>query len=399
MIIVYEPQCRGTEHAEINAAFLIFLTKVKPRQPIVFYGESAHLTSVKIAIDSLGYTDCSSWLEWCPISVPSPKTSMIIRLILELRRIFGIAFSIDKRNKDEAFILLSSTSATLLGVKIMQHLIGKPIFIILHGILESITIRPQSLLKRFAWFRNFLPINRRSNIRYLTTASFIKKNLLVEIPALEGCVFHLDFPYIFSDDQQWGNRVNSLNSYNESLPVTITSAGVGSLKKGTGDFFKLAETVSQQYGKSVLFIYAGRLADKELSTRIPECVNALIDQEMLSQIKYKEVLQHTDYLVFFYPPNSYKFGVSGVFLDAIKYEIPVIAISNEFFEYCVDNIGKIGWLCSNTEEIEDTIKRIIKDPPLQELHEIRLNYKHFKQQYTPEAQASRLAEILKDTLK
>jgi len=394
MIIAYEPQCRGIEHAEINAAFLILLEKAKPGESIVFYGDSEHLTSVRMAIDSLGHSNCSSRLECRPIQVPNPKTFIILRLLSELTRLIAIVFANTKRTKNNTYILLSSTSATLLAAKVIQHFISKPIFIILHGILESITCRPQSLLKRFAWFRNYLPISRRSKIRYLTTASFIKRNLLFEIPSLDGHVFHLDFPYIFRDDQHSVNRIKSFNSYNGSQPVTITSAGVGSLKKGTGDFFKLADTVSQQYGKSVLFIYAGRLADEELNARIPECVNALVDAKMLSQIKYNEVLQHTDYLVFFYPPNSYKFGVSGVLLDAIKYEIPVIAISNEFFEYCVDTIGKIGWLCVSTKEIQDTIKRIIKDPPLQELHEIGLNYKHFKQQYTPEAQALRLAEIL-----
>jgi hypothetical protein len=388
MIVVYEPQCRGIEHAEINAAFLMFLVKAKPYESIVVFAEESHIHAIRLIIDSFGFVDFTSRVIWSSIVLPKPESSVIQRSLFEIMCFIDIALNKNNRRSLNSFICLSSTSATLLCAKILSYFFGGQIFLILHGILETITNRPQSLLKRVTWFRNYLPINSRSSIRYITTAKYIQANLITEIPSLRHNVSYLDFPYLFEEIR------GAINGGNISLPITITSAGVGALKKGTGEFFKMAERMNRNYGDSIRFYYAGRLVDEELKCKIPTCVHAFVDQHMLSATKFGEILRNSNYLVFLYPADSYKFGVSGVFLDAVKYELPIIAIQNDFFKYCTQVIGKIGWLCESVRDVELVISKLILEPPLQEIDEIKTNYKKFKKNHTVDLQTSRLVEIL-----
>jgi len=394
MILVYEPQCIGFEHTEINAALLIFLTKAKPNATLAFFGDTEHLSCVKSSMVALGFSDCAKRIDWRPISVPSRKTSLIYRSLIELYRIFSISSVFNRKCAIDACIFLSATSATLLGVRVIQHIIATPTYLVLHGILESILNKPNGLIKYLIWFKHYLPVNERANVRYITTAGFIKMNLIKQIPSLHGRVFELDFPYIFEEVRSQASQVKPAQVDDQNLPITITSAGVGSINKGTHDFFNVAKSLCQLPATSVQFVYAGRLADGELKNNIPACVRAIVDEDMLTPAKYQEVLLRTDYLVFFYPADSYKFGVSGVFLDAIKYEIPIIGIDNDFFKFCTDTIGKVGWLCNDANEIEKRIKEIVANPPQQDLTEIKANYKRFKQQHTTAALSDRLAKIL-----
>lgn len=394
MIVTYEPQCRGLEHAEINAAFLIFLTKAKEGIPILFYGNEDHISSVKRNIQALGFPEYIPAISWINTPTTDPTENIVKRFCIELYNFYRVYRNSQKQSKIFTLILLSATSTTLIGVKLVEKMINAKIFIVLHGILESIKEKPKGIIKQLAWFRNFLSLRANSKICYIATAEFIKNNVIREIPLLKDKILNVEFPYIYPKTTENNKQLEITNNGKIKSKIVITCAGVGSFKKGTNNFFILAQTLNEKYSHLVNFVYAGRIADNELKEQIPLCVEIHTDNNMLQPYEYQQLILQTDYLIFFYPANTYKFGVSGVFLDALKYEIPIIAIENDFFNYCQKKIGHIGWLCSDMEALKKTVIELIEAPPTQELIDIKNNYRIFKETITPTQQAKKLAKIL-----
>ena len=393
-ILVYEPQCKGNEHADINAALIVFLTKTKNSEGLIFFGESSHLTCIQNAIKSAGFSNIISSITWREIMVSKSSSNLIRRSIKELLNTLFI-FLVSLLNKNtRAIIILSSTSATLLGVNLLHKLINAPILIVLHGILETIAEKPSGLIKRLTWFRHYLSIQRKGRVGFLTTADFIKSNLIQEIPLLEGRVFSLQFPYLFSTENP--NHQGSFSSLGSGANgiINFTSAGVGTFKKGTDNFFDLSNKIGTNFPGASHFVHVGKLGDKELNKCLSDHVEVYGNSEMLSGREYRSILSRANFLVFFYPGDSYQFGVSGVLLDAIKYEIPIIAIGNDLFFYCQKIIGDIGWICDSVAEVESVVRSILLKPPIDRVKLIRENYRIFKQELKPSSQGAHLEKIL-----
>lgn len=395
MFILYEPQCKGMEHAEINASFLIFLINSKPGKVIEFYGDGSHLSAVKSTMDFLQYGNLIKLVVWHSVEIQGNNGGYIQRIKQETRRLIALVLTLLKHKKKcEKVILLSATNSTLLGVKLIQRKYRVPIFVVLHGVLETIKERPKSFIKRILWFREYLTLNNKSNIKYITTASFIKENLVKELPCLKNKVFSLDMPYLFNEvDTHWVNRKH-METAEPKRFLNVTCAGVGSRLKGTDKFFLMAESIYKKKCDLAKFIYAGRLADENLKDLIPTCVEAHVDKNMLSTVEYDQIMRKTDYLVFFYPEDSYKFGVSGVFLDAVKYEIPIFAIRNEFFEYCNDVMGMIGWLCNTQHQMEELVLSVVNADNKSVVRKIKQNYQNYKKNNNLKKHSLRLLEIL-----
>jgi hypothetical protein len=172
------------------------------------------------------------------------------------------------------------------------------------------------------------------------------------------------------------------------------AAGVVTKKKNTQSFLNFSSILFRLYPDRVECTLAGRFDVSERLNIAGSGCRTLGGEEMIGLDDYHSTLREADYMVFFYQKDSYKFGVSGVFFDAINHEIPIIAMRNESFEYFENQIGKIGWLCDSEAGIIDVAINILENPPIGELQEIRRNYRRFKNQNSIEASASKLQTLL-----
>jgi glycosyltransferase involved in cell wall biosynthesis len=127
-------------------------------------------------------------------------------------------------------------------------------------------------------------------------------------------------------------------------------------------------------GLSQLFRIAEQLKD-EITLSVVGLVNDPIDYEQYPYIrfiskdnktqiprdKFHREIELLDYILFLYPPHSYKFIASGAIFDAMIMGKPIISFHNDFF----DNIIKLpmGYLLNTPDEISEKIREVNKTYP------------------------------------
>jgi len=355
MILVVEPQCYGYEHSDVNAALLAVVRGAFPTEMILFYAELSHLNLVK---ENTLLHKISS-IEYHSIGIPNKKFSDARRLCAEwafAKHVFHIA----KGLKARRIIFASITSAGLWSIKLLiRKYRNLDVIVIPHSILESITDRP-SIKKPWVflfWFRYALIIWNMPRLRYLLFGESKGNELCEILPKLQSHVQSINLPYFFKD-------------YKKTLKSTSTLMRFGSFgewhnKKGTDVFFKLASEVHQKTDKNKSeFILIGHIGDPAMRKKInTELIIPSIDRPLIRE-KFEEYANKIDYAIFCFKPKSFRLTVSGSFYDALSYIKPIIAIKTPFFEYYFNEMGDIGYLCDDYNEILILIIDLIHNKPI-----------------------------------
>ena len=110
---------------------------------------------------------------------------------------------------------------------------------------------------------------------------------------------------------------------------------------------------------------------------------------MCSRESFDKHVSELDYILFFYPVDSYRLTASGAIYDAIMQEIPIISIKNEYFTYLFDKYGRFGYLFDNVDNIFSFIKSGLKRG------NDFFNFLDIKQKISPEAFLEDFVEIIK----
>lgn len=380
-MIIFEPQCIGFVHVEVNAAYIISIRKAFPLANIDFIGEFEHLEMLKNRLKSY-----SENITFTSIEIPNPNHSYFNRLFVELKNIYYV-YSLLKKKKTNLFVL-SITSATLLGIKIFGIGLKQKVLIVVHGILETIKRSPEGLLKKLFWFKYYLVLCNRKNLLYIFNSEFIENNVLELYPSLKFNSVSIDLPYIFDVFIQKENKIL------EFRKIILGSAGVASVSKGSQYIFKLANDVLLINKKTnIEFIYIGHFVDPVINNFVNDNVTIPSKEIPLSKFEYEKYFLSIDYLVLFYPHDSYSFGISGVFLDAVKYEKPIIAIKSKFFDYYFGKYGKLGWLCKDYNEVLELVLDLTKGNRDEERKIIISNFRKIKSDISDINQINRIRKV------
>lgn len=382
IMIVFEPQCIGFAHVEINAAYILLIRKAFPDEQIFFFGEKTHIELVRGELANSSAAD----VKYISISIPRSTQSYVRRLnteLINIRRIF-LAAKLRKTN----ILLLSITSATLLGSKIFGFGLGLNIYIVVHGILETIIKKPRGLLASFLWFRPYFSRGNLSNLKYILNSKFVEMNVLALLPSLKAYIRSIELPYIF-DDYAVEDNVNPVGT------VVFSSAGVAAVSKGSHLFFRLAQDIfNRNKLHNVKFMYIGHFVDEKMEAYINDCVYVPSKDAPLIKSDYQENIMKSNFLVFFYPKDLYSFGVSGVFYDAIRFEKPIIAIKSNFFSYYFDTYGDLGWLCEDYDEVVKLVEELSRSRNIDKLSQVSINYKKLKKELSIDSQITKVREVI-----
>jgi glycosyltransferase involved in cell wall biosynthesis len=132
-------------------------------------------------------------------------------------------------------------------------------------------------------------------------------------------------------------------------------------EKNSHLIFKLADFIKNN---SISNIYNSKFTIVgTLSKDLLSCSNNYVDfneqEVMLSNVEFETKILMLDFVLFFYNSDSYKYTASGAFFDCVKYEIPFIAIKNDFFNYYQGKYGPIGYLEDDYESLEKRIVLIL----------------------------------------
>jgi len=369
MILIFEPQCIGFEHAEFNAAFITVLKK-SSNEEILFIAEKEHVNLVK----SMLVTEQINFKE---IEVPPKEQSNIGRFRQEFgltRDVFYLADSIGCNQ----VIFASIKSPGLIAAKYyLRKFKNIKVLIVPHSILDSIYKIPLSRDIIF-WFNFWFRFFNTPRLKYLLLGKTIKDELVKELPEMEKYFEYIDHPLLFKnyevDDNHFGKK------------IVFGFLGVGCRKKGIEDFIKLSEDIKEECSENrAKFILVGHVHGDDFPITV--------SKTPLSQKDYNRYLEKINYALFFHKAENYRFTASGVFFDAISYLKPIIAIKNPFMEYYFDLIGDIGYLCKDYEEMKNIVLNIIKIPDKKRYKEQQLNMLHGREKISIEKIAEKFASI------
>lgn len=375
MILIFEPQCIGFEHAEFNAAFIKVIEK-SSNDEILFIAEKNHIKNVKSLLGS------TEEIQFKEIEVPPKEQSNMGRFRQEFaltKAVFYLANSLGCTQ----IIFSSIKSPSLIAAKYyLRSFKDINVLIIPHSVVDSINKVPFSRDIIF-WFNFWFRFFNTERIKYIFLGKPIHDELVKEIPRMEKYLEYIDHPWLF---RNYETNENPLEN-----KISFGFLGVGYRKKGINDFIKLAENTKDSNDKiNIEFSIVGHLPqDEEVNSS--SLINA--SKAPLSDEEYNKKLKDIDYALFFHKASDYRFTASGAFFDAISQLKPIMALKTPFIEYYFNLMGDIGYLCKNYDEMENVITDIIKNHPKERYKKQQLNMLQGREKISIEKIAEKFAKI------
>lgn len=279
------------------------------------------------------------------------KYNFYVNIIKSIYYLFYILVKYNKSN-DKIFILCMHPITNYIYSKVRNFFSNSKIYIVLHGEIEQLDkVKERNKFWRQHFYTTRMLKNNLINNKYLVLGEVIKSNLIKVSSLDERNIISIDHPYIYK-------KINNYNvdSYKK---ITISSIGIINDMKRSYLIFQLGERLKKQVmNKTIELSLLGMVNKKYLPYLNDYASYEGIGNSYLRQEELEEKIMKCNYLIYFYANDNYKLISSGAFFDAIKYEKPIIALKNEFFEYYFKIGGNIGFLCSDLNEMEKIIKEL-----------------------------------------
>ena len=390
MIILFEPECTGSSHEEVNAAILYSFCKANYPEKIIFFADFEHIKCIKEIL--LKEQNTLTNVNFKPIKVP--KTNLLkIRTLFSFFIIIKRLLCFCKENNVKKVVFLSIYSYNLIALKVLLKFFFKDTFqvrIIMHGVLEDITNPiPKLFWKKLKSIRYAIGLLEDINIKYIVLSKNILENLLDEMPKLKPNFCSIEFSYLYKSIFPNIKRDNSKKIFatiGQGNPTIMRDIAAELEKQGTYYYQyelriigKNIEDVIPLHRRFLKifnsFLNIIRLIDNKLILhleKIPK-IYQIIHQPLLNDFKsincvskgkwltrdeIGTFMNDVDYVLFLYEKNTYKLTISGSFFDAISYKKPIIALSNHFFNY-IFSLYTPGYLVDNPKEMVQVMIQIL----------------------------------------
>ncbi len=344
-------------HASINTALLSMLGNATGTERITCWVSSAHWKEMMPDAGLMSRLDVNETNVLVPIT--SDKARWVRKLLVECRVLDSI-FSRAKREKPKLifFSSLSPLGNLFCSLLVKWKYPKQRVIITLHGELQLLKSKPAKRVDRLYAFllkrsfrmtaksRQFLVLGENIET-YLLSKGFVDENTVISVP--HPCRMP-------SPDLLPGPRMDSKKR------TVFGHIGVAKRAKNSHLFFQLATYFKPAINSDeAMFVIAGPVLEN-----VKNAANAYVDHslagEFMSEEEYRRRCQEMTYAIFMYEDREYELISSGAIMDAISFEIPILALRNTFFEQlfaqCKEPPGK---LLDSYDELIAEVGSIIAD--------------------------------------
>jgi len=375
MIIAEFMQDNGVHLICNSAITAIYMNKYADEPVHIFCGEG-HFNAIKKELANHNI-DTSRFLfhKIKPIN-------RIIRDYEEFSSQFSVikeVFSFAKKNNEHKILFTYTTAYSTYMVKFFC-LINPKIEVrsVIHAELEKIDTKEylsnslQNKLKVF-WYvklfgiQNPLKLPTPKNLKFIVYGHSIKENVIKIMPSMKDKIISLSDPYI------WDNIPEKININNKNIGLGII--GRCHAFKTIPILKKLCEDLKDIPNKNFQLLFSGYIDNKdffEYLNKLDFVYKDSLSQNRISDEIRNDTIKKMTYAVFTYNLGSYKYTASGAFMDAINFEKPVIAISNDYIKYYFEKYGNIGYLCNSYQELYEKVLFVTNNFPKEE-YELQIN--------------------------
>lgn len=372
MILVYEPWAHEWMHYQFNKNFLEALLLAHKGKPILYYGSQDQILLLQKEIKYENLT-------FVPIQIPDyTKDSKLVSLHREFLNIKLLS----KLTFDTLYIT-QSLPHTMLFIKLF---IGRyNIVFVLHGILENL-LKKNKFYQLNYYCRFALKYKQSTRYKYLVLGESIRCNLVKLLPKLTENVVSINHPYSIIDNKAQKEIYNNAIS---EFKFSMGSVGIGLKEKGFLSIFEVERFLQNNKISNISLSHIGRV---DLDLNIKTDVNIPSTNKTLNQSEYEKYVYDLDYVLFFYPKDSYKLTASGAIFDAIMNAKPIIALKNDYFVSVFNEMGNIGYLCDSIEQMNALIYEISNYKKIDEYKAQVQNIKANRYIFTPEYISNKILE-------
>lgn len=221
--------------------------------------------------------------------------------------------------------------------------------------------------------QNPLKLPTPSNLKYIVYGQSIKENAIKKIPSLKDKMSSIPHPYL------WDSIQNETNVDNK---IGLGIIGRCHAFKTIPILKRLCEDLKNKPNKNFELLFSGYIDDEQFY----EYLNRLdfIYEDSLSRTRTPDevrnkIINKMTYALFTYNFGSYKYTASGAVMDALNFEKPIIALSNDYIKSYFEKYGNIGYLCNSYEELLEKVSSVINNFPKEEYELQKINLKKVKQ--------------------
>lgn len=384
MILVCEPVCWGLEHVPVNSALLATIRLAFPYESILFYAEKSHLECVRIQLGE----ELASSIVWKTLVLPPKNEKFFNRLASDLKLLRHLLKELSKETAGH-LLLTSGCPSVLWALKGLLGSVhrGKHVQFIFHGGLASLAgWRSRNPIIRIQDLRTALSMPSNRNIQYIALEQPIREGLLQELPSLHGRIGVLDHPIPINEGP------NPIVNFNP--PFRFGFLGLATEQKGFFKYLNVASEITAKFPARAEFHAIGSLPNDYKHLYIPEIASLRTKpgKDQLDRNQFVRHLRKLHFVCLFCQGRHYEFSASGVLLDSVAWEKPIIASKLSIFEHLEARFGDVGYLCKS-DAFSETVATIIKEADQARYEHQVLTLRRVKKSRAPEVLAKKYRKL------
>jgi hypothetical protein len=183
----------------------------------------------------------------------------------------------------------------------------------------------------------------------------ISEYVSIELSKINRRIFSniigIDFPYSY--DKHLPSAVN-----NHANIFIVSTVGVNSIEKNSQLLNEVAKGLETEILDGIICLKTSSRNDNVVFSSLIKQAE-LGENYLLPWEDYAKHLSCSDLLIFF-NNEDYNLISSSSYFDCINFQKPIIALRNRQWEYNFQKFGKIGFLCSDVEEMIVIIREILE---------------------------------------
>jgi hypothetical protein len=382
MIHVCEIMFQRSGHVPFNAGLLATIQAAFPKEELSFYGGAAHIEELKKQLGQ-PLADSIAWIEIQPVP---PGIRYGKRFLRELGIIRHLLRNLS-HDSTSRLVLTSGFPSTVLALKVGRYYqwTNPAVQIVLHGMSGVVGKRFRHPIRRFQDMRTALRFLSNKNIQYIVLEQSVRDTVVKHLPFLSRHVEVLDHPIPPNE--------GASETIELSAPIRFGFLGLVTNAKGFSLFVRLANEFTAENGGSAEFHVIGHFLGDGTGVNLIKSLATKPGGTQMSRADFIQRISRLHFVVLPYEIGSYTLTASGVLLDAIAWEKPVIARKIPIFEAMFEKYGDIGYLFGEDTELAEVVEKILKGPDRSRYRNQVLNLRNARKVRAPEMLAAAYREM------
>ena len=395
MFIVCEPISLGMEHVPFNTALLKTIRLAFPEADVEFYAEDAHSNFVREQIGE----QVATTIGWHHIVPPARHSGFFSRLSFDFKTIQHLLEKMVDHSGEDVLVV-TGNSSILWALKYYTARLhrNKKVQVVLHGNFSTLKRIPRREMLNPLYYvgclKTALKLPGYQRLQHIVLEESVRNAVLECMPFLRKSLYVFDHPVPVDE----GCDLDDKSKMSLNTPIQFGYLGRATEKKGFSKYLDVASEITKQFPGQANFHFIGRVSEKFRKKNISKMafLSELPGESRLSRSDFVDRLKSLHYICLFYD-HYYEYCASGVLMDSIAWEKPIIASRLMMFQDLEQKFGDIGYLCNNNE-IAEAIGGIILAKDFERYNGQIMNIRKIKMIRIPEALSSKYSVLVK-TLK